>query len=100
MRDQHGGLCTKQQHLFKPRNPVAAQRALPVVLFHSHVAMRPLPPALPVFWATALPAGEDEDVCGIHCREIRVLLIQELFTPVFIGLQPVFMLENELKTMF
>ncbi len=29
-----------------------------------------------------------------------MLLIQELITPVFIGLQPFLMIENELKPMF
>ena len=70
VRHQHGGLgifvVVCQQHVFKPRNPVAAQRALPVVLLNPLVAMCEFPAALPMLGAAVLPAGQDENVLGVH----------------------------------
>ena len=66
VRDQHGGLVAGQQHFFKPGNPVAAQRALPVVLLDAHIAVQALPAALPVLGAAPLPAGQRQDVARLH----------------------------------
>ena len=68
VRDQHRRLAAAEQHVFKPGNPVAAPRALPVVLFHPLVAVLALPAALPVVRPAVLPAGQNEDVFWAQCN--------------------------------
>jgi len=66
VRHQHGGLVARQQHILKPRNPVATQRPHPVVLVKAGVAVCALPAALPVRRSAALPAGKNQNIAGIH----------------------------------
>jgi hypothetical protein len=61
VRHQHRGVVARQKNLFELRNPVAAQRAHPVVLLHPLVAVHTLPTALPVIRPAVLPAGQDQD---------------------------------------
>ena len=71
MRDQYRRLGTTEQHVFKPGNPVAAQRALPVVLLDTLVAVHALPTALPVVRPAVLPTGQDKDVAGMHREMLK-----------------------------
>src|SRR5665647_803617 len=72
--DQHGGLACGQQHVFQPRDPVATQRAHPVMLLHAPVTVGALPAALPVRGTAALPAGKNQDVARFHSMQAVRLL--------------------------
>ncbi len=53
-------------YLFQPCNPIAAQRALPVVLLHSGKSVRSFPAALPMGGARIQPAWQQENSGHVH----------------------------------
>ena len=67
VRHQHHGVRAGQHGFFELDDPVAAQRAHPVVLLHALVTMQGFPAALPVVWPAVLPARQRQHRGGAAC---------------------------------